>query len=43
MDQTDGWVDLEIARQAVKKKKNYYQLPLLITANQDYHNPVQPN
>lgn len=34
---------LEIARQAVKKKTNYYQLPLLITANQDYHNTMPPN
>ena len=31
---------LKIARQTVKTKqnKNYYQQPLLITANEDYHN-----
>lgn len=34
---------LELAGQAVKKKKKYYQLPLLITANQNHHNTVQPN
>lgn len=34
---------LETARQAVKKTTTNYQLSLLITANQDYYNTVQPN